>query len=163
MTITLRITDTPSRSKGWGRAKLTGPRGAVISSNTGNEWVGGACPYHGEAVEGDVLELTLEVRTRREERSQETHLLRVVPGAGTRAGCRPGSQGIRVEVVGAELVAETPQEEAEAIASGWDSYDQFADTLRLGVAPEDARRLSPAGRGALLAICRERVEVEAAL
>lgn len=112
VSVTLQITDSPSRSKGWGRAKLTGPTGPVITSNTGNEWVGGAPIYTGSATEGDELQLTLECMlnvgqsqgTRREERSAETYRLIASPCAAAHVVFRPGSQGITVEITGAELV-----------------------------------------------------------
>lgn len=111
MEIKLEILDTPSRSKGWGRAALLNDDTGipVIRSNTGNEWVSGTS-YVGEAEDGSILRLRLQVqlnvgkgaRSRKETSLDETILV-AEAGAVAEIGHKPGSQGIKVRITGARV------------------------------------------------------------
>lgn len=105
-TIKIEIISQPSRSKGWSRYSLKQGATRIIESRTGNEWV--SADHEGQA-EGDAT-LTMQVCLREGRNNKETVYpktvtLRPADGTVSEIEHRPGSQGMRLRITGAEVVA----------------------------------------------------------
>jgi hypothetical protein len=109
MTFTIR--DTPSSSKGWARFRALVAGRSVLATASGTEWGSGRVGDSRSTVElepGTVVVLEIHVqlvtgRSRRPVFSKELHRLVVTPGAECTVEFRPGSQGIRLAISGAEV------------------------------------------------------------
>ena len=105
-TVTVRVTEKPSHSKGWARYRLTGADGRpVMESTTGNPWL--YCDHDAEVEEGAVLTLTTQVelatgRDRRKVLDETSDTIVVRAGATATWNHRPGSQGLRLAIDNAE-------------------------------------------------------------
>lgn len=107
--IKIEVLESPSNSKGWARYAVNQGDRKVVSTATGNEWVG-KTTKEGEAEEGSAITLRSQVMLRvgkggrqREETDTQTHQLIVKEGASCEILHRPGSQGQTLRVTGAFL------------------------------------------------------------
>lgn len=109
--VTLTILSTPSNSKGWGQVSIARADGrpalkgrTVRVDAQGRAWVGAGKPRIFEAVDGEVLLITMQVMLRvgkgataRQEITTETCTY-LVGAPATIFELRPGSQGLRVSI-----------------------------------------------------------------
>lgn len=107
-TIRIEVLDQPSRSKGWARYAAAYNGAAIVSTSTGNEWIGGTTK-EGDAPEGETIEVTSQVQLmvgarRRKETNTETYRMIVAAGEVTEIYHRPGSQGQKLRITGARMM-----------------------------------------------------------
>ena len=107
-TMRIEILDTPSKSKGWGRYRVTSNGAPVVTSSTGNAWVSSS--QVAALADGETLTVEMDVMLRvgkgyrsREERSQRTVTLIADAGETCTIDHRPGSQGIFLRFHGARI------------------------------------------------------------
>ena len=106
--IKFHIDSKPSNSKGWARYSAALEDGTpVVQSRTGNHWV--SADHRGEVKGGEIITLTMQVmlrvgqgNRRREEITKVEHQLVARAGAECEVEHKPGSQGLRLQITGAE-------------------------------------------------------------
>jgi len=104
-TVQIRVKDTPSKSKGWGRYQLK-LNGRLVESVNGKEFISSKT-FDIEAAPGDAVEILAQVqlvegRYKKRSTYEEAFSFVVAPGKTADLYYRPGSQGITLEIENVE-------------------------------------------------------------